>query len=35
VSAAAADDFEFLEEGIDAAYESAPITAVFRLRRVR
>jgi SAM-dependent methyltransferase len=35
VSAAAADDFEFVEEGIDAAYESAPITAVFCLRRVR
>lgn len=35
VSAAAADDFEFVEEEIDAAYESAPITAVFRLRQAR
>jgi len=35
VSAAAADDFEFVEEGIAAAYESAPMTAVFRLRRSR
>jgi hypothetical protein len=35
VSAAAADDIDFVEEDIAAAYESAPITAIFRLRRAR
>ena len=29
-----AEDFAFVEEGVDAAYDAAPITAIFRLWRV-